>query len=405
MLRCVAVRLCAPRPMSQSSDARSAKLLKEQFDYTKGWKHVDPRRAVSLVTSVKSCIQQLKEKRMAVGERTYSAAISIVGRVGMVTTAEELYLECPRGGPRGLQSSAGNPSLLNALLQARLTKAKPEDVPEVIRATVAEMHRRRVIPDQYTYNIALKRLAREGWYDLCLGQFQRMEEARILPGRVSYNTLLSASSAATLEDAFQRYQASGITPDARSYSSVIAVYERAGDVEMAQQWVTKAEEEGFAMHQHYLAVLRLLGSRAGDGDGAASEEVAQRMRTQQMPVQGEEYHQIMRAYGANLSAVSRVYSQLDAAGVPRTYRTYAIFLQTIRQAMKKDGTRMSEYVALADAAVTSMLQNDAATNPRPYEALAEVYRLAGEKAKLVQLRKTYSQIAKFPQPNAEIERD
>eukprot|EP00754_Rhynchopus_humris_P039083 Rhum_TRINITY_DN21776_c0_g1::Rhum_TRINITY_DN21776_c0_g1_i1::g.174647::m.174647 len=400
MLRCVAVRLCVPRPQSQSSDARSAKLLKEQFDYTKGWKHVDPRRAVSLVASVKSCIRQLKEKKMAVGERTYSAAISIVGRVGMAKTAEELYEECPRS--RGL---TGNPSLLNALLQARLTKAKAEDVPEVIRATVAEMHRRRVVPDQYTYNIALKRLAREGWYDLCLGQFQRMEEARILPDRVSYNTLLSASSAATLEDAFQRYQASGITPDARSYSSVIAAYERAGDVEMAQVWLTKAAEEGFAMHQHYLAVLRLLGSRAGDGDGAASEEVAQRMRAQQMPVRGEEYHQIMRAYGANLSAVSRVYSQMDAAGVPRTYRTYTIFLTAITQAMKKDGTRTSEYVALADAAVTSMLQNDAATNPRPYEALAEVYRLAGAKAKLALLRKTYSQIPKFPQPNAEIDRD
>eukprot|EP01063_Lacrimia_lanifica_P032982 TRINITY_DN5753_c0_g1_i1.p1 TRINITY_DN5753_c0_g1~~TRINITY_DN5753_c0_g1_i1.p1 ORF type:complete len:471 (+),score=102.34 TRINITY_DN5753_c0_g1_i1:103-1515(+) len=421
--------------LQDRSDSASAKMLKQQFAHTRGWKHVAPHKAVELKVQVLRSLADLQKRKMSVGPRTYAGAITLLGRIGMLDTVEELWKQAARfrGTPQDGRSRP-NPhqkpkqqrapawmqrphpdagSMYNALLAARLRDAPEAKIRGVADNVMHCMKRHRVHPDLYTFNIVCKGHARHKAMGSCLHVLHNMTQMRVVPDVVSFNTLLQAArSEDELQRALQKMQAARIRPNAHSYTASISVYTRSNDGAAAEAWFNKARAEGFATVPQCLDVMRC-HARAGAGekaDALLSTFLAGNAGAVSREDLLEGYHCVMQAHGASAGgfpAVCRVYKTVAEAGLVATYRTYTHFIDAVHKALARgecsgSATEEQRHVELAEAALSTALGNGQGNNINLYEALGRVYHAVGDRRRLEILLERHKGNAKLP-PSLELE--
>ena len=377
-----------PKRNMKGDDGASARLLKERFSYTKGWRNVDPQKALKLKKEVLDALRELKGDGNALGERTATAAISVLTRVDFHETAKQLFLACLKGQKRRThRPHKFTTGLYNAFLHSQMRSSTPFDT--LRQNVLSEMQQARVYPDLFTYNICLKGYARKGDLARCKELFSEMETKQIHPDVVSYNTLLSAASKPEIGQVLALFKESGLSPGASSYLAVFSVMLREKDVNGAQIWLKKAQTEGSDVAEHYRTVIIMLASRSAKGDAEEIDLLLEHLETK-----GEiclrMRHAQMQAWGnrCDLLKVNKVYQLIDGVH-DKTYLTFAIFVDALTNVAKVQSEKVDLCVELGERALVVAVQTQAGHNYRPYLALARLYAVAQRREELQKLRRRY----------------
>ncbi|KAJ9451715.1 Protein Rf1 [Diplonema papillatum] len=387
----------------RTTDAEGAKIFSQRFKHTKSWRHVDADKKVRLKGDVRRTLNELGS---SVGVKTYAAAISVIGRVGMSQTVDELWEESKHLRQKALQARSTDPNMHNALLHARLSKTKDADeVKAVTTSLFSLMSKDRVYPDLYTFNIALKGAARWALLPACQKMLCTMQNRRIHPDLVTFNTLLSGSTPETVQTVMKQMQKAGHRPNAKSYTAVISVYCKARHCAGAVLWFEKALGEKQATVRDVVNVMKALLYAENP---AKSLEIMRSALAGGIAADSEVYHVGMLCHSKlrDFASTASLYREMIAGDVPVSYRTYSIFIDAVCSAVAEPSNtaeRVRQLVTVAESALTAGLQKNACSNSQPFEALARVYHRVGDAAKLEKLAKNYAQSPKLP-PSEEIAR-
>eukprot|EP01059_Diplonema_ambulator_P013262 TRINITY_DN23791_c1_g1_i1.p1 TRINITY_DN23791_c1_g1~~TRINITY_DN23791_c1_g1_i1.p1 ORF type:complete len:415 (+),score=70.76 TRINITY_DN23791_c1_g1_i1:53-1297(+) len=380
------------------TDSRCAKLLSGKFEYTRGMKNVDPSIAVRLKAKVLHAVKELKDNGYVVGPRAYGQAITVVGRVGMSQTAEDLWEETAEMRRRRMPMIV---CLYNAILHARLRKVKElEEARHIINSLFNEMTKARVYRDRYTYNVALKGLAYTGGYEQCTGLLKTMAGNRVQPDGVTFNTLLtSARSSGDIGTVLSMMKENRISPGEMSYLAVVSAYAKIGDIKKAEMWVEKSVAEGVRDERQINIVVGAL-EREGDCEGL--RRFLNRSETEfGITPSIEAYHLAMLAFiKTDLQQVAKYYRTLQSHHAPSS-RTYTIFIHALHHSMKQrhpTDPMIPKMVKAARLAFATSLRDNLPSS-KLYHAMARVYHQASEQRLLEDLYKNYIACNKFyPSP-------